>query len=115
LQAALDATQQAREVHDELHRARKAAKRYRYAVELAEPALGGRASSTIASLKALQELLGDHQDAAVAAGFLRDVGVRAGTENAHNGFTYGVLYAAERQRLAATVGQLRTLLDKGMP
>jgi len=45
-----------------LHEARKEAKRARYSSEAAEPVLGRRAASHTARLKAVQQLLGEHQD-----------------------------------------------------
>lgn len=90
-----------------LHRARKAAKRARYAAELATPALGAkRAKAAIARQKAVQKTLGDHQDSMVAAQLLRRLGAAAGTTPGQNGFTYGLLYAQElesarRSRAAA--------------
>lgn len=56
-----------------LHEARKAAKRHRYAVELAQSVLGPKAEQTIERRQALQDALGEHQDAVVALGFLRQV------------------------------------------
>jgi CHAD domain-containing protein len=50
----------------ELHAARIAVKRARYAAELAEPTVGKRAAAVIRDAKVLQDVLGDHQDAAVA-------------------------------------------------
>jgi CHAD domain-containing protein len=49
------------------HRARIRAKRARYAAEAAAEALGKSAAATGAALAAVQQVLGDHQDAAVAA------------------------------------------------
>ena len=49
------------------HRARILAKRARYAAEVAAQALGKSARSTAAAATAVQEVLGEHQDAAVAA------------------------------------------------
>ena len=49
------------------HRARILAKRARYAAEIAEAALGKRARPTAKAATKLQEVLGEHQDAAVAA------------------------------------------------
>jgi CHAD domain-containing protein len=50
----------------ELHAARIAVKRARYAAELAERSVGKAASAVIRDAKLLQDVLGDHQDAAVA-------------------------------------------------
>ncbi len=81
---------------DELfHRARKAAKRYRYANELAEPVLGETAAAVVEQTKELQALLGEHQDSVVSVEILRRLGVSAGSEPGTNGFTYGVLLAQQ--------------------
>jgi len=85
-----------------LHRARKAAKRARYAVEAAAPVLPGSAAETLDRFKALQDLLGDQHDAVTAAQLLLDLGREAGRHRA-NGFTLGLLYqrqldASERRR-----------------
>jgi CHAD domain-containing protein len=81
---------------DLLHRARKAAKRARYAAELCEP-LDQHAKPTIKRYKRIQSVLGDHQDAVVATDALRRLAVGAGTTPGENGFTYGLLYAREQQ------------------
>lgn len=94
-----------------LHAARKAGKRARYAAELAAPVLGKKADKIIAGRKALQDVLGDHQDSIVAAELLRAEGVRVGNRSGHNGFTYGVLYGIERARRAAVTEQLRPFLS----
>ena len=73
------------------HRARKAAKRARYAGELAAPALGAAAKRLAKQAKKNQERLGDRQDEVVAAEFLRRLG-----ESGGNGFTLGVLYQRQR-------------------
>jgi CHAD domain-containing protein len=81
-----------------LHRARKAAKRARYAAELCEPLdKPKRAKRTIKYYKNVQSLLGDHQDTVVACAALRKMAVTAGTTAGENGFTYGMLYAREQQ------------------
>jgi CHAD domain-containing protein len=79
-----------------LHRARKAAKRARYAAELCKP-LDRGAKRNIKHYKHIQTVLGDHQDTAVAADALRKMGLAAGTTPGENGFTYGMLYAREQQ------------------
>jgi CHAD domain-containing protein len=79
-----------------LHRARKAAKRARYAAELRSP-LDKRAGRTIKQFKYIQSVLGDHQDAVVATDALRRMAATAGTTPGENGFTYGLLYAREQQ------------------
>lgn len=79
-----------------LHRARKAGKRARYAAELIFPIVGRKeAKARIERYKAVQEVLGEHQDAVVAAQKLVDLGRKAGVTAGENGFTFGVLYAQE--------------------
>ncbi|MBV8964883.1 MAG: CYTH and CHAD domain-containing protein [Mycobacteriaceae bacterium] len=80
-----------------LHRARKAAKRARYAGELLEPLdKSKRANRTIKHYKRIQTVLGDHQDTVVATATLRRMAIGAGTTPGENGFTYGLLYAREQ-------------------
>jgi CHAD domain-containing protein len=93
-----------------LHQARKAGKRARYAVELAEPLLGNKASKIINDGKALQDVLGEYQDGFVAAEFLRTQGVRSGTRSGHNGFTYGLLYSRELSRQDSVGDQLKPFM-----
>ncbi|PSL56775.1 CHAD domain-containing protein [Saccharothrix carnea] len=82
--------------HDdfELHEARKAAKRLRYAVEVSEPRFGERAKKYRKKVKAVQELLGEHQDGVVARPVLRELGAKAQLDN-ENGFTFGLLHGLE--------------------
>ncbi|GGM11825.1 CYTH and CHAD domain-containing protein [Nakamurella endophytica] len=86
-------------VDDELHRARKAAKRARYAAELVEP-VGGvkKATRSVKRYRELQDILGEHQDGVVAADILRRLGAATAGRPGENGWTYGVLYAGELQR-----------------
>ena len=81
------------------HEARKAAKRARYAGEAITPALGQEARRFTRQMKKIQSVLGDHQDAVVARGVDRELGISAylGGENA---FTYGLLYEREDRRAA---------------
>lgn len=79
-----------------LHRVRKRAKKLRYAAEavaVAEPSAAelGRAA------KALQTLLGDHQDGVLARAWIIDAVAQA-REDDEDTFTYGLLYATESQR-----------------
>jgi CHAD domain-containing protein len=82
-----------------LHDARKAAKRARYACEGAVPAVGKRAARLARRMKAVQELLGDRQDALLACSALPGL-----AETAHlageEGFGYGVMYAGQRAAIA---------------
>jgi CHAD domain-containing protein len=84
---------------DTLHRARKAAKRYRYALEAAEPAVGKAAKKARKRAKDFTKVLGEHQDGVVAQPVLRDLGMQAHMAG-ENGFTYGLLLEQERARCA---------------
>lgn len=84
---------------DTLHRARKAAKRYRYALEAAEPAVGKAAKKARKRAKDFTKVLGEHQDGVVAQPLLRDLGMQAHMAG-ENGFTYGLLLEQERARCA---------------
>ncbi|GGS90569.1 MULTISPECIES: CYTH and CHAD domain-containing protein [Streptomyces] len=94
-----------------LHTARKAAKRARYAAEAAEPALGKPAKRLRKDLKAVQTLLGDHQDGVVAREALRDLSVQAAAAG-ENAFTWGVLYAREDALAARSERDLPHVWDK---
>jgi CHAD domain-containing protein len=80
-----------------LHETRKAAKRLRYATEAVQPTLGKPATRLRKRLKSVQDLLGEHQDTAVSRPVLRELAAQAHLEGG-NGFTYGLLYAAEAAR-----------------
>ncbi|MEV1116478.1 CYTH and CHAD domain-containing protein [Actinosynnema sp. NPDC049800] len=82
--------------HDDvsLHEARKAAKRLRYAVEVSEPRIGKRAKEYRKKVKAVQELLGEHQDGVLARPVLRELGAKAQLDG-ENGFTFGLLHGLE--------------------
>lgn len=82
-----------------LHRARKAAKRLRYAAELLDGVVP-KAAKTVSWAKQQQTLLGDHQDLMVAADFLRRKGAEVGSRAGHNGFTYGLLLARVEDKAA---------------
>ncbi|MEV6395965.1 CYTH and CHAD domain-containing protein [Streptomyces sp. NPDC051907] len=77
-----------------MHDARKAAKRARYAAEAATPALGKPAKRFAKRMKAVQTVLGDHQDSVVAREALRDLGIQAHAAG-ESAFTWGLLYGQE--------------------
>jgi CHAD domain-containing protein len=89
-----------------LHEARKAAKQARYAAETAAPVGGPGAAALASAMEDLQELLGDHHDSVVTRQLLRSVGMQAHGAG-ENGFTYGLLHAAE----AASASDL----ESGLP
>ncbi|MFJ8081122.1 CHAD domain-containing protein [Streptomyces sp. NPDC096205] len=80
-----------------LHEARKRAKRTRYSAEAATAALGDPAVALARSMKALQNLLGDHQDSVMTREALRDLAAQAQAAG-ESSFTYGVLYGREELR-----------------
>lgn len=88
-----------------LHDARKAAKRARYAADAAKPALGKPAKRFSKRMKAVQTVLGDHQDSVVARDALRDLAVQAHTAG-ESAFTWGLLYGEEASRAAVREREL---------
>ena len=93
------------QAHDvALHETRKAAKRVRYAVEVAEPALGkktGKKARRFGNrMKSVMSTLGAHQDAVIAQATVRDIGVQAHLAG-ENAFSFGLLYErAHHQAMA---------------
>lgn len=83
-----------------LHEVRKAAKRARYAAETLVPVNGNDARRFAGAMKCVQTILGDHRDAVLCAGLLRDIAARARAKG-EDGFTYGVLYARALDRAAS--------------
>jgi CHAD domain-containing protein len=81
---------------EELHRVRVLVKRARYAAELAEPIVGRPAARFVARAKRAQDVIGEHQDAVVAAQRIRDLlGTARGGRVA---FAAGRLVEREEQR-----------------
>ncbi|WP_225847089.1 CYTH and CHAD domain-containing protein [Streptomyces sp. HPF1205] len=81
-----------------LHSARKAARRARHTAETAEPYGGKRAKRLRKRTKALQGLLGEHQDAVVARAELLDLAARARAAG-QDTYAHGRLHALQ-DRLA---------------
>lgn len=90
--AATDSAQRAELLHD----ARKAAKRTRYAAELASDVFGPDAQTFAAAMESVQELLGQHQDSVVLRRRLRQLA--ESTADPSIAFTYGQLHALEEVR-----------------
>ena len=63
---------------EEYHELRKKGKRLRYTLEFLSGVYGDAPKDMIGALKNLQDVLGDHQDAEVAASYLRELGVARG-------------------------------------
>ncbi|MYY12893.1 CHAD domain-containing protein [Streptomyces sp. SID4919] len=82
-----------------MHDARKKAKRLRYAAEAALDTLGAPAKDAVRGAKALQGLLGEHQDSVMTRGALRDIAAQAQGAR-ESSFTYGLVYGRE-EHLAA--------------
>jgi CHAD domain-containing protein len=81
---------------EELHAARIRVKRVRYAAELAAHELGKQGKRVVAAARDLQDVLGEHQDAAVA-----EERIRAwAEEHAASGAAAGRLVELERKRKA---------------
>ncbi|WP_436736838.1 CHAD domain-containing protein [Streptomyces sp. BBFR102] len=101
-----------------LHQARKAAKRARYAAEAAGPALGEPAKRYRKRVKAVQRLLGAHQDSVVAREALRRLAVQAHGAG-ESAFTWGLLHGTERARAEAAERGLpeawRAVRAEGLP
>ena len=87
---------------DELHEVRKAAKRARYAAEVAVPYAGSAAHALAQRMEELQEVLGAHQDSLMARALLQDLADRMSQPQA---FALGLLtrveHASDESVLAA--------------
>ncbi|MFF7436895.1 CHAD domain-containing protein [Streptomyces sp. NPDC008122] len=88
-----------------LHEARKAAKRARYAADAARPTLGKPAKKLGKRVKAVQSLLGEHQDSVVARAALREFAIQSHGAG-ESAFTWGLLYGREEAAAAATEREL---------
>ena len=81
----------------ELHELRIRAKRVRYALELAEHELGKRGARAIRAAKAVQDVLGEHQDSTVAEHRVRALAAA----HPELGLAVGRIVDSERARRAA--------------
>jgi CHAD domain-containing protein len=77
--------------NEALHRARKSARRARYAAEATAPAIGAKAARFAKRMKKVQSVLGEHQDTVIVRGVARDLGISAHLAG-ENAFSYGLLY-----------------------
>lgn len=96
---------------DDFHDLRKKGKRLRYALEFVSEVYGGPVAALISPLKALQDDLGDHQDAVVAAETLRELGTTTKGPRVPRGaaFTMGVLHERYlREAAGVRAGVLRS-------
>lgn len=95
---------------DALHDARKAAKRARYAAELAAPVFGDEARAFAAAMESTQEVLGRHQDSVVLRERLRDLAASA--TDPMTAFEYGRLHALEQVRAREAEDRLPSVWRK---
>jgi CHAD domain-containing protein len=94
----------------ELHRARIAGKRARYAAELAEPLVGKSASRFVKRAKEFQDVIGQHQDAVVAEARVRELTAKLG--GAAEAFAAGRLVEQQRERRRAARAALPSVWVK---
>jgi CHAD domain-containing protein len=87
----------------ELHEARKAYKRARYAVEVFESSAGKPVKDLVKRLTDLQDVLGAHQDSVVARELLHELGP--------NDFWFGVLWGRQEQVGKDSYGQLPLVVE----
>lgn len=103
--AAVEGVDQGPEREQALHQVRKAVRRARHTAETALPYGGKRAARLRKRTTKLQQVLGDHQDAAVARRALVDLAAEAHRAGADT-FGYGLLYAAQAQSMSAAARRL---------
>jgi len=99
----------ARQRDDRLHDVRKAAKRARYAAELALPVGGKGAGLLVERMTQLQEVLGRHQDSVMSRAALSELSRPAGT-GPEGAFAAGVLSGHEQADDAVTEAAYRKAL-----
>jgi triphosphatase len=95
------------------HDVRKKGKRLRYTLEFVADVYGKPVQKLVKPLKALQDDLGDHQDAVVTAAYLRELGTKTGEARVPRGvaFTMGV-YA---ERCTREAKDLRSAVPDSKP
>jgi CHAD domain-containing protein len=91
---------------EQMHGARKAGKRVRYAAEAAAAAGDNQAQQLAQDISKLQDLLGEFQDSVVAAHLARQLAEDA-HEHGEDAFTYGVLVAEQRRHAAEARNRAR--------
>ena len=92
------------------HETRKAAKRARYAAELAVPVLGVAAKRVAKDAKRIQEVLGEYQDGVIAMEHLAAAGKR--TKAPAEAFTLGAFYGEEKYQAEAARDNLSTMWSR---
>jgi CHAD domain-containing protein len=89
------------------HEARIAAKQVRYACEAVVPLFGKPAKVLAQRAEEVQEVLGEHQDAAIASTVLRRLATAP--RPTAGGFTLGLLYARQRDAMASAQSRFVTV------
>jgi triphosphatase len=95
------------------HDVRKKGKRLRYTLEFVSEVYGKPVQKLVKPLKMLQDDLGDHQDAVVTAGYLRELGTTTGEARVPRGvaFTMGVY----SERCTREAKDLRSVVPDSKP
>jgi triphosphatase len=98
---------------EDFHDVRKKGKRLRYTLEFVSGVYGRPVQKLVRPLEALQDDLGDHQDAVVTATYLRELGTTTGQARVPRGvaFTMGV-YA---ERCTREAKDLRSVIPGSKP
>jgi CHAD domain-containing protein len=91
------------EADAELHEARKAYKKARYAVEVFAPGAGKSGKRLVNALTDLQDVLGAHQDSVVARELLHELGP--------DSFWFGVLWGRQEQVGRETYAELPVVVE----
>jgi CHAD domain-containing protein len=92
------------------HKVRISAKQLRYSCDAVVPTYGKPARQLSKQAAAVQEVLGEHQDAVIAAETLRDMAVGRG--GASTAFTLGVLHARQTEAAKAARAEFRRVWAK---
>ncbi|AEE46512.1 CYTH and CHAD domain-containing protein [Cellulomonas fimi] len=98
---------------DAWHEVRKAARRARYASEVAQPVVGSPARRSARRARDLQDVLGDRNDTVVRRATLRRLGVEAHLDG-ENAFTYGRLHALEQCAAERADARAATVLQRAV-
>lgn len=93
---------------DSWHEVRIAGKRARYAAEALVPVFGAEAKTFARNLERVTELLGEHQDAVIAADTTRRL-ASGRRVTGTTGFVFGLLHEAERAAVTATRHEFATV------
>jgi triphosphatase len=105
----LDASSSPEAFHD----TRKKGKRLRYTLEFVSEVYDEPVQKLVVPLKALQDDLGDHQDAVVAAGFLRELGTETGGTRVPRGVAF--VMGVYSERCAREAKDLRSVVPDSKP